>query len=689
MAEYSQWQQALEQHYLRAKQGTVSFYADAQELQTIAGLLNVTGNGAEDLAAAVFARFNTELGRKTYARIDLELRTWHRGPRSAAPPVLPLLVLSVYAASRMRSSGETRSNNFYKPFAEAVLPAGTSVEVEKLRQRLRSESNRLGEFWEQLKSWLESPLGGQRATTLRSNKYLVNIGYSLSQTLVRPRDKGTLQRLLSTKIGPSGQLEGVSAAQIEEIVERNRHEFSQNILTAFDADLRSLLLEVIADLTFEADSEGSDQSTSWLRPRLMMDLAAWETSWVLEGPSRHSGAAAASQALESRTDVRTRGDFVWFVPVDRLRTKPDQVRYGFRYNEEILAGRSLAAELLFFAPETALGRNAFRQVTTVDTGIKYVMAVSADRRLEAEALLEAARPGWSAMRHDRDGVELLEDFVFFKSVEFLDWEALEKQLFDADIALPYRPSPERQQYVRLGGGLWVRDSLGGRRYLAGASPDLIFPEPLHGRKVDVEVDGSRASILAKADGWPLRGFADSPGSHIVKVGARELRFEVGLSGVEQEVQDALKPDVWTNGELVSASSPRSPGESTEASVVGACTHGRKARPTATFKRRRFDGCFLLEGGGVEWIDPPRSGPLFAEEVGLSVSYTFEVAVPSSARWIAQKVAENDWLVSSVADPTHRSAPLRGISLLRTWKEEAQTPTGLKLWDLMVRREGGA
>ena len=90
-----------------------------------------------------------------------EFRRWQRGSQVDPPPVLPLMAVSVLAATRMRSDALARSTNYYIRLAQTLTGDLEGTEVVALRTDLREGGAFLdvAEMWRGIHSWIEAQGG--------------------------------------------------------------------------------------------------------------------------------------------------------------------------------------------------------------------------------------------------------------------------------------------------------------------------------------------------------------------------------------------------------------------------------------------------------------------------------------------------------------------------------------------------
>ncbi|WP_448007027.1 hypothetical protein [Agromyces bauzanensis] len=129
---YLWWQKTLADAFLVPQVGPLVLFIDAAELRSIAPEL--------DDPAADFARAVRDTSLRApgayFGRVERERRAWKLGDRAMPPPVLPVLAISVLAATRMRSDGQALSTNYYRRHAEEIEPDGAQAELTALRNEV-------------------------------------------------------------------------------------------------------------------------------------------------------------------------------------------------------------------------------------------------------------------------------------------------------------------------------------------------------------------------------------------------------------------------------------------------------------------------------------------------------------------------------------------------------------------------
>ncbi|MGH8525408.1 MAG: hypothetical protein ACREXY_14750, partial [Gammaproteobacteria bacterium] len=168
-ADYARWQTLLTHTYFdgRADQPIVMFI-DRDDIHEL-------GDAGEDaprsLAMAVRRLVDVGRGASMFADVERLQSSWSRGARAEPPPTLPVLALSVLAASEMRSDSEGARHNYYVRLARSMLPDGSDNDIELLRYNLsqRGAFVRVAGMWRRLHEWLGEQDGAFGTSTIPAN----------------------------------------------------------------------------------------------------------------------------------------------------------------------------------------------------------------------------------------------------------------------------------------------------------------------------------------------------------------------------------------------------------------------------------------------------------------------------------------------------------------------------------------
>ncbi|MFC4517609.1 hypothetical protein [Streptomyces ehimensis] len=195
-SEYKQWHEALSAEFFGAGNALRStvLYVDAEFEQKLAERI---GTG---LAQAVAGELNwSDPDRPLFNSIQQECRLWEQRGNAVPPPSLPVLALSVLAATHMASSDGMLRTNFYGRWIQLFAEQPSSSRANKLEHAFQD----VAAMWEELNTWLEQTGGLFGTSTVSTGELYWKIGYPISQALVRGSDRQVLTRFFAaTRLRP-------------------------------------------------------------------------------------------------------------------------------------------------------------------------------------------------------------------------------------------------------------------------------------------------------------------------------------------------------------------------------------------------------------------------------------------------------------------------------------------------------
>ncbi|MEU1667178.1 hypothetical protein ABZ547_26995 [Streptomyces sparsogenes] len=190
-SEYKQWHEVLSAEFFGAGNALRStvLYVDAEVERELAERI---GTG---LAQAVADELNwSDPDRPLFSRIQRECEIWEQRGSAAPPPSLPVLALSVLAATQMASSGGMLKSNFYGRWIQLFGEQPSSFRANKLKHAFQD----VAVMWEELDTWLERTGGLYGTSTVSTDELHWKIGFPISQALVRGSDRQILTRFFAT-----------------------------------------------------------------------------------------------------------------------------------------------------------------------------------------------------------------------------------------------------------------------------------------------------------------------------------------------------------------------------------------------------------------------------------------------------------------------------------------------------------
>ncbi len=673
---YEEWQSVLCSEFLARHEGPTVFFVDDTQLARIRPEVD---DAAIELAEAVRSRVRLTDGRPMFAPILLSYRQWRRGPRLDAPPVLPLIALTVLAATRMRSDAEGRSTNYYLRLAQALAPAGDGEFTEILRKDLREEGAFVDvvEMWRGLHDWIEAQDGAVGTSTIRDHPHLLRIGYPLSQALARQSDRIALTRFFhALDFAPSAVPDAQvisSALDIWTAAPQNR--LSETFMHALgDTDLRALLAAVV-----EAHARAWDgrvltgEGKQRIAMRLSVDLDAWQARWLFPVPASGPEVLTLRVPDSAQEVILTALSGIdYYSAVGSPAVSAEMLLSGFRLRGDEFTAEFPPSPVLFFRldPQTGAWTSSSGMLPFED----HLAAVSSSHAAEFQQLLrEAAVDGWSYI-HQRRRV-LLPGYALFGDVRFADGEVLEHALAELPRLRLVGVAPTPVPRARLVRGLPVARSISATHYLVGGEPDLLLPSGPDPRLATVTLDGRRERLQANGFPLELRRFISGVGRHVVDADGQELSFTTLEEGPDPSAPVGTATLGWTLDEQMSE-------EHGSLAVTGACVSDPGLHPVLA-RRGRDESWLLHDGGRAERLPEPEPPP-FLSSIDIELhSPRFEINASATANWLAQRRGSR-WRITEIGASEPEEYDL-DIDILDAWKRVGSDPNGAQLWSAQLGR----
>ena len=592
---YELWNQALADRFFRNDLAGVPVYLSVDDgvLARVAedyGWLSTSPDGgfAEAIRSEAF-------GDKPFDRILLRAYRWRRSGSAGVPPCVAVLGATVLAASRM-GPGDRRgpgAHSYYRPLREILqldgegMPAGYSEAVPRM--------------WRYLNDWLDSTQGGDRGvSTARTRPPLENIGWALSQTLLRGADRARLAAFFHA----IGAQPGEAIAGSELLLRlrewcRTAGRGSKLAQVAFESRSEELFADVLESELRRFDGVGRDDSG---RSCVPVALVAGDRTWAPFSAAAlapgNETAIGSTREPAAATPVLRPGSWnlLTDIAAPRLGESLDTVVDGVR----LLLGRR---SCYVFQVNDFLG--AWASVEAAEVGVEHRVVVRAKLANAAHAAMAAC--GASDVRVARRA-DLPSGWVGFAG-----FVPRHPAAVPPDVSAL---SPRSGQLASLAGGLRV--SSRERVYLADFPPDLVIPDA-DATNTCVEVDGVVQNVdPAPSLTLPLSGLQLSPGAHTIRVGSRTLSVSLvpRLRETAAAATIGLPVETASRGDWI-GSVPRqvSSDEDARPWVSGAVLHGVPTRYRRTLLARAAEVYVLSRAHGQAARIYPGS-PGWLREVGL-------------------------------------------------------------------------
>ncbi|MEU3740299.1 hypothetical protein AB0E78_24955 [Streptomyces sp. NPDC032198] len=501
-----------------------------------------------ELADAVSAELHWDRPTSMFGWLEMRCRHWKAGSRVDAPPVLPLLAVSVLAASKMATEGDTSSSNYYKRLAE-VFRVDTLA-----RDNLRSYSKPVADMWETLDEWMTSRGGERGYSTISGDSHLTRIGYPMSQALLREQDRRVLTAFFAAvgiKPGAPQEFPG------EEIIRRlrlwtasNQRRLSRPLLKtlsgsvpgAASADKRLVLADLLERLVEHWDGtlyEGSSGGRRATALRLALSRRSRQLRWVPEAVSGVSAATVRDpdSGAQYKLDDPYGG---YYAGLEELEVTASQLAHGM-----VLEGADLylvwtAQPLIFFTEDEYSGD--FVSTGAFRPGEKHMLMTSNDELQGVQTVLaEIAEDGWCV-----DRKRPLDGWTLFKKVD-LKAAITPAALLRGDMPQASHFVPTTRRGFAFEGGLRIGRDLGRHHYLRGGVPDWLLPRDVAQGDTAVRitlssVDGTDSHVLPVYDllrPFPARSLSLADGTYVVSAsGTDKVTFTVSSELCGQQNSEA-------------------------------------------------------------------------------------------------------------------------------------------------------
>lgn len=608
---------------------------------------------------------------------------WQRGSQEEPPPVLPVIAITVLAATRMRSDSQARSTNYYLRLAQALLPDADAGAIETLRNSLREGGAFLDvvEMWRGLHAWLEAQNGTIGASTIRDHPHLQRVGYPLSQALVRQSDRMALTRFfhaldLTPRAAPDA---GVVLGALDVWTAAPQNRLSDAFMRALgDPDVRPLLAAVV-----EAHAQAWDgrvltsDGKQRIAMRLSIDLDAWEVHWLFPIPSM-GPAALTVLSLDGEHEVgltETAG-LRYYAAQGCPAVSPELLQSGMRLRGSEFSAEFPPSPVIFLRPDSQTG--AWSSVSGMLPFEEHLVAIGGAHAGEFQQVLrEAAVPGWRLI--PQRGSALLPTYALFQNVRFTDAQALELVLSRLPGLRRMGVTPAVTPRARLVRGLPIATAISANHYLVGGEPDLLLPAGPDPRLATVTLDGRRGQVQANGFPLELRRFISDAGRHVVNADGQELAFTTLEEGPDPAQPVGTANLGWTIAGLMT-------GSDHALAVIGARVASNIGMTPVLARRSRDESWLLHDDGRAEGAVEP-APPYFLTSTDIEIhSPYFEISAPPSARWLAQRRGAR-WQLTEIGPAAPKEYNL-DIDVLDAWKRACTDANGAQLWKLQLRISGG-
>ncbi|MFD4672476.1 hypothetical protein ACFWNN_22310 [Lentzea sp. NPDC058450] len=632
-ADYGYWQQLFADAFFGRSNTPVVLFVDDDEL---ARLAPGTAQPAVSLAAAVAELLFLSGGRRIFQQILRMQKIWEQGDQMRPPPTLPLLALTVLAASRMHREPEIAAHNFYTRMAQVLVPNVEQKAMAAVRTAVVDSFEEVSGMWKLLDRWLKVSGGERGISTIRDHPGLSRIGFPLSQAVLRKSDRAKLTLFFShLNVSAAGAPDATSLLSYLGMwmsVPRGFSEaFCKMARDQAQADLMGPLLVGLAD-----NWDGRVVTSEGLRRlelKLCLNIHRQRVDWAISAADGIDEDVLQGEIAGEAFEVKIERD-----PYSSLyqldRSLPAASRYPIQ--KITLVGSHCAAkfspsDVIVFSEDPDAGCWLSRH--SVEFGAEHLIAARGDAATSIRRVFaEAAQEGWRVLP-STGGASLMPGWKLFSRVVFDDADRLRAALEGTALLRTDAVRPAPVVRPQLKNGLRLARQVTQAAYLSGAEPDLLLPFTGEGRVATAALDGVEQHPPFSASGLPisLRRIGPlAPGTHELRVGDIVLTFHV----VDAE-PGGVEP-CW--GELGWDANAEPSDQQDQFEVCGAVIQG-PADVEPVLARRGQDETWLLHADGAcTRVEEPEAAEVLERATGIA-PYYFEVSFGRSAVWLAQRRGE--------------------------------------------------
>ncbi|MFJ5832020.1 hypothetical protein [Streptomyces sp. NPDC093089] len=648
---YDQWHEVLSEEFFgpdHALQSTVLYVDDEVEREI------AERNGIDTpLAQAVSDEMYWEgSDRPLLWRVLSQCRTWAAKGSVGAPPSLPVLAVSVLAATRMATSDGMLRTNFRGRWYQVFRVPQESRKVNRLDRALDD----VAAMWEELDSWLEDAGGLYGASTVSTDEHYWRIGYPISQALVRRADRQVLTRFFATtRLRPRNSTDVPGRELLRRLTAwsagRDRH-LSPRLMEELQFASESgnfgkgdpLIVSLLERLAYDWDGTLHEPDRKQRRRALGLRLAVTDRGRRLEWlADAAEGVEQTTVRIHDGRSFTLRTDYGnVYSGLETLHPSEPQLRLGVRLESDDLVIEWVPQEVVLLRMHSDLGE--WVSTEYFEPGEQHWILASSAAAGQVGSMLS------SIGTHTIREVPLpgIPGWRIFKGVRAVDSTAFTRAL-DSGGEHVHVLQPQVRQHAKLIGGLRIAreyragSSVAGH-YLRGGEPDLLLPAA-HSPDgtVEVALDGKTSKLRADPRmPFPLNCLRLEEGQHEVGTSSSSRVFTV-YDGFHEGLPEGTGSLGY---KCDKTAAPRvSSAESEDAWIRGAAAPARTELPRTVIVRREILEAFFLDPyGGVVPVHIQQTPPWVVKRLPeAAVNRGLEVAVPEGAVWFVYRTPSRWWV----------------------------------------------
>jgi hypothetical protein len=189
---YDQWTKRLADHFFRNEYADmhVMFFVDDECLARLGD--SDPAQAVREFVEAIAPKLWRGRPRQLFSNVRRLTAKWKLAGGEGPPPCLPVLALSVLAATHMHSTRQRASHNYYDWLLDLLRDAGVRASMEEMNE---SYGDSVPAMWNALAWWLDDRHRGRLGwSTIAKHQHRTYMGYADSQTLFESSDRDKLSQ---------------------------------------------------------------------------------------------------------------------------------------------------------------------------------------------------------------------------------------------------------------------------------------------------------------------------------------------------------------------------------------------------------------------------------------------------------------------------------------------------------------
>lgn len=515
---YDRWVRELATFFFGGSEGdeVVTFCADGPTLATMTRAPETVA--IDSLRAAVRPLVMPGYRFEFIGALAAE---WESDGMVGPPPSLPLLALTVLAASLMQREGEVASHNFYRRLREQFDPSDSDAGIPG------DFGEWVPDLWRQLEGWLNEYLRGERGVlvlqgqeSLDHNPYGKNIAHPLQQAIFRVSDRRHLYRFFRA-IGVDPEEDDAEPTELRRALKlwASRHlpGAARLVALATESSFETYSRDLLSRLARSWDGQLVQEATG--NPESAIRLSLQTRPLKLSLLASRDERMAERVLVEGPTEpLSLQGTGRWFRPMPLpIEVTADILRGGLELSGDQVAMSFEPRPIYALRFDDNAG--AWVDVDHLEFGELHHLLVNSDVRSEVQSFCAAEAP--DAVLDAAATPRLPSGWFLIRGVRL-------------DRRPVAQPTAGLAALLRSGGGARLR-LVGGLKlphlhhaYLVGGAPFLALPEGIQVRTFQIHKDNSdnRHDFVARGTEFPLGALDLGAGHYEIKYGPARIDFDL-------------------------------------------------------------------------------------------------------------------------------------------------------------------